>query len=667
MNKKRIIAGVLAASVMIGNMAMTGTSVYASTPSNGQKEEVVYIMTDANGKADTVDVVNIFGKGDITDYGNYSSVKMLTAADTITQNGDTITFSTNKDKVYYQGTMNDAQIPWNISITYILDGKVRSAEELAGQSGALKIQIQITENTKCSNDFFNNYALQAALTLDTKRCKNITADGATLANAGADKQISYTILPGKGLDAVITAEVADFKMDAIAINGIKLNLNIEIDDAELMGKVTEIMDASAKLNDGAATLSDGTAKLNDAGGNLSSGADLLYDATSTLNSGISSLSQGVRTMQEGLDTLNAKSSTLTSGSTQIKEALATMQSSLADVSVSTEQLKQLTDSSSAISQGISDLYDGAVTLQTNLSYEAYRGAMNQNGLNIDDLKYGNSAAITTLSEQMAGLQALLNDIQTAYPQYAEDETLAAQAAQLEAQITSLSEIAGLLNGNSAAIGGTETYLNTVSSGVDSLVSGLLDLKDKYETYDAAIVALANTLSGLAVNMSSLKNGIEQLVTNYAAFDSGITEYTNGTAAIAAGYSELVDGVSTLAAGSKELLEGTGTLKQGTSDLYDGMISLGDGAADLNDGTSEFYEKTSDMDTQVEESIEEMIASISGDETETVSFVSDKNKNVKSVQFVIKTSAIEKEEAVIAEDTTTTKLNFWQKLLHLFGK
>ena len=137
MNKKRIIAGVLAASVMIGNMAMTGTSVYASTPSNGQKEEVVYIMTDANGKADTVDVVNIFGKGNITDYGNYSSVKMLTAADTITQNGDTITFSTNKDKVYYQGTMNDAQIPWNISITYILDGKVRSAEEQLCAAGSI--------------------------------------------------------------------------------------------------------------------------------------------------------------------------------------------------------------------------------------------------------------------------------------------------------------------------------------------------------------------------------------------------------------------------------------------------------------------------------------------------------------------------------------------------
>lgn len=665
MNKKRIIAGVLAASMIVGNVAMTSTNVYAATLSNGQKEEVVYIMTDANGTVDTVNVVNIFGKGYVTDYGNYSSVKMLTATDAIAQNGDTITFSTDKEKVYYQGTMNDTQIPWNISITYILDGKELSAEKLAGQSGALKIHMQISENTKCNNDYFNNYALQATLALDTKQCKNITADGATLANVGADKQISYTILPGKGLDALVTADVIDFEMDAIAINGIKLNLNIEIDDAELMEKVTEIMDASAKLNDGATTLSNGTAKLNDVGGNLSSGVNSLYDATSTLNSGISSLSQGVSNMQEGLNTLNSKSSSLTNGSTQIKDALTTIQSSLANVSISTEQLKQLTDSSSAIKQGISDLYDGAVTLQANLSYEAYKAAMNQNGLNIDQLKAENSAAITSIPEQITGLQGSLQQLKS-IPEYESNEEYAAQVAQLEAQIASLSNIVTLLTGNNAAIGGTETYLNTVSSGVDSLVSGLSVLKTKYETFDAAIVTFANTLSGLAVNMSSLKSGIDQLVTNYATLDSGITEYTNGVASIVASYSKLVDGVSTLASGSKELLEGTGTLKQGTSDLYDGIVSLCDGATELNDGTSEFYEKTSDMDTQVEDSINEMIDSISGDETETVSFASDKNRNVQSVQFVIKTTAIEKMEITTVEDTTTTKMNFWQKLFHLFG-
>lgn len=44
----------------------------------------------------------------------------------------------------------------------------------------------------------------------------IQTDGATIANVGADKQISYTILPEKGLDAEITADVTDFEMDAAA-------------------------------------------------------------------------------------------------------------------------------------------------------------------------------------------------------------------------------------------------------------------------------------------------------------------------------------------------------------------------------------------------------------------------------------------------------------------
>ena len=42
-----------------------------------------------------------------------------------------------------------------------------------------------------------------------------------MANVGSNKQISYTILPGKGLDAEVTADVKDFEMDAVTINGVK--------------------------------------------------------------------------------------------------------------------------------------------------------------------------------------------------------------------------------------------------------------------------------------------------------------------------------------------------------------------------------------------------------------------------------------------------------------
>ena len=73
-----------------------------------------------------------------------------------------------------------------------------------------------------------------------------------------------------------------------------------------------------------------------------------------------------------------------------------------------------------------------------------------------------------------------------------------------------------------------------------------------------------------------------------------------------------------------------------------------------------------MDTQVQEQIDEILASIGGEETETVSFVSGKNKNVNSVQFVMKTEAIEKAEVITNDMKEEAPLNFWQKLLRLFG-
>lgn len=661
-NRNRILAGTMAAVMAAGAPA---TSVLAADVINTDKEEVVYVMADASGTVDSVQVVNIFGKGDVTDYGNYSDVKMLTSTADITQDGDKVTFSTDEDKVYYQGTLDNAQIPWNIKITYTLDGKSVTPEELAGASGALGIHISISENSKCGNDFYEGYALQAAFTLDTNRCENIEADGATLANVGSDKQISYTVLPGKGLEADITADVTDFEMDAAAINGVKLSLNMEVDDEELMEKVQEIMDAADEINDGASDLSDGAKELQDGGEDLNDGAASLYSGVSALDTGVSSLNQGVGTIQDGLNTLNEKSASLTTGSAQVSEALKTIQTSLSGVSVSTEQLKQLTASSASIKQGISDLYDGAVALQSNLSYAKYKEAMKAGGLDVDELVTGNQAAITSLSTQITELQTQLEQLK-AIPGYESNSTYVAQVQALESQIASLSNIVTLLTGNNAAIGGTETYLNSVSSGVDSLVSGLSELKQNYTKFDAAITELTDTLSGLAVDMSTLKTGIDTLVENYETLDAGISQYTDGVASIVAGYSQLTDGMSSLTSGSKNLLEGAGTLKDGTADLYAGMETLYNGTVTLSDGTEEFYEKTSDMDTQVEDSIDTMIDSIFGSGVDVVSFVSDKNKNVESVQFVIQTAAIEKAEPEETVQTETSDSSFWQKLLKLFG-
>ena len=658
---KEIVAGALVISLVTGNIVMSITPVYAA---ENKKEEVVYIMTDATGNVNNVNVVNIFGSGSITDYGNYSAVKMLNSTDSINQNGDVITFSTEKNRVYYQGTMENTEIPWNISVTYTLDGKEMTPDELAGTTGKLKIHINISNNEKCKNNYFDNYALQAALTLDTEKCRNIEADGATIANVGESKQLSYTILPGKGLDATITSDVTDFEMAAITINGVKLNLNIEIDDAELMDKVEEIMDSTKKLNDGATELSSGAAALSDGGNSLNSGMTSLNDGINNLDSGVNTLSDGILTIQDGLNTLNAQSGTLTNGSAQVLEALTTIQTNLSNVSMSAAELKKLTDSSAAIKQGINDLYNGAVNLQASLSYEAYKAAMNKNGLDINKLQSGNLATINNLQEQIKNLQATVNQLKS-IPNYESNPEYVANIEALSQQIESLNSMVILLQGNNAAIMGTESYLNAVSDGAASLVSGLSALKTNYEEFDKAIIELADTLSDVMVNMNTLKSGINTLVENYKTLDNGINEYTDGVAAIVAGYSKLVDGVGTLTTGSKDLVNGSATLKSGTSELYSGIKTLYNGTIELNDGTNEFYTKTSDMDTQVEDAIDEMVSSISGGDDETVSFVSDKNTDVEAVQFVIKTDAIEKQEVKAEVKETSKKQSFWRKLVNLF--
>lgn len=439
MNKNRVIAGTMAVMMTAGSIGMTGVNAYAADQKNdteSKKEEVIYIMTDADGDVKNINAVNIFGKGKVTDYGDYSSVKMLNTTDKIKQNGDKVTFSSDKEKVYYQGTMNDTEIPWNIDITYTLDGKKITPEKLAGKSGALKMRITIDKNENCDSDFYDSSALMASLTLDTDNCENITADGATLANVGSSKQISYTVLPGKGLDAEITANVNDFEMDAVAINAVKMNLNVDIDDDELMDKVTQIMDAAKQLNDGAGTLSDGTDSLTDGGSSLSDDASSLDDGINSLDAGLETLKNGVTDMQTALNTLDSQSSTLTGGSKEVLTALQTIQSQLANVSVDASQLEQLTSSSAAIKQGIADAYNGAEALQSNLSYAGYKLAMKANGLDIDQLQSGNASVINTISGQISELNNSIAQLKS-MSDYATNEVYQQQVAQMQSQISSL--------------------------------------------------------------------------------------------------------------------------------------------------------------------------------------------------------------------------------------
>ena len=715
-NAKRGMSILLTATMATSIFPM---SVFASKQ-NTEKEEVVYVNLNENGEVKEINVVNIFDtekKGKIVDYGNYESTRNMTTTDKIESSGDEIEINASKEKLYYEGKLKSTEMPWKIEVHYYMDGKEYSADELEGRNGKAKITISIKENESYKGDFYDSYALQTSLSLDTDKFKNIEAPAATIANVGKNKQLTYTILPGKGAEIEINSDVTGFELDGISINGIPLNLNVEVDDEELMDKVDELLDAIEKVDDGTGEVKDGVSELKEgaesglqsgaqsldqgasqlqsgvgaleSGGEaLTSGAKSLSEGAASLDSGIQSLNSGINQVQAGLDALNNNSGELTEGSLKMKHALEQLQTALNGVSVSAGELQKLSESSSAIKTGIDTLATGTANLQTKISFEAYKAVMAQNGVDIDALQSGNTQAIDSLNN-------LLGQVAT-YEKILSDMGISTDAiAPIENQCVALAnQLITLLNENNAAIEGMNSYLNGVQQGAASLTAGAEELKTNYSNFDTAIQTLVNTLTDLIYQMTELKDAVNVLVEEYEKLDTGLNSYTDGVAQVVAGYAQLAEGAGNLAEGSntlkngstslyggtKDLLNGivklydsTGTLKDGTgkldegvAELITGISALYDGTGELKDGTEELRTKTSDADTEIEDKVDELLDTVSGGDSEVTSFVSEKNTNIDKVQFVIKTAGITEDETEEAVETEDTSMNVREKFLDLFG-
>ena len=293
-------------------LALAAALMLAASPAaarSADKEEVVYATTDASGAAEGVYVVNIFGAGDVTDYGEYSSVRMMNTEDAISQADGVITFSSDAERVYYEGVMDGAQLPWLISVRYYLDGEELEPHEIAGRAGQARISIGIARNPECAGDFFDAYTLQLSLALDTDRFTAISAPGATEANVGSLKQLTYIVLPGNERQIDIEAQCSCFELDAISINGVRMELEIEPDTGSLDDVVSDIVDAIVQLDDGAQALSDGAVE-------LQSGAQHAYDGAVELKS-------GAQALLDGVVELDGHSQELADGARSIFEALLT--------------------------------------------------------------------------------------------------------------------------------------------------------------------------------------------------------------------------------------------------------------------------------------------------------------------------------------------------------
>ncbi|MCD8501758.1 MAG: YhgE/Pip domain-containing protein, partial [Bacillaceae bacterium] len=114
-----------------------------------------------------VNILDVISSGTVTDFGAYSHVKNLTNLSGIDQIDDTIRITASEGRFYYQGNTNEQYLPWDIEVSYLLNGKPMKPEDLLGLDGHLQLNITTSANENVDRTFYDNYLLQISLVLDS--------------------------------------------------------------------------------------------------------------------------------------------------------------------------------------------------------------------------------------------------------------------------------------------------------------------------------------------------------------------------------------------------------------------------------------------------------------------------------------------------------------------
>lgn len=312
-------------------------------------EEVIYGRLDNRGRARSayaVVAVTAGEPGEIVHHGQYTEVENLTDTSPIEYKNGTVTIdAAEAGRYYYQGKLRKALMPWDIQISYTLDGAEIDPDDLGGASGSLTVDIHTSTNSGFDSYFTDNYMLQISVTLPGEAADEITARNGTIALAGSDKTITFVVLPGAEGDVGFSAEIKDFTMAGFTIAGVPYSA------ASMMGDMEEV----DMITDGLTQLSDGISALAGAAGQLSDGADTLADNGPTLTDASDQIADALNQISSGLQGFDLSSMTgdlsaleaLPAGLTEIAVGLETMKNMIASVtipsvSISEEEQQQLT-------------------------------------------------------------------------------------------------------------------------------------------------------------------------------------------------------------------------------------------------------------------------------------------------------------------------------------
>ena len=293
-------------------------------------DEAYYALTDYYGNLTEGSVVKSYtvnGAASLTDYGDYDEIVNLTddRVPTSAAGGNVFSFDGDApEHFYFEGKTAQPfeDLPWTLSVHYTLNGVAAKAEDLAGKTGVVEIQIDAIPNENASEYAKRNYTLEAMAIFNQDDILSLEAPGAQVQLIGNLRAVLFLGLPGEECHYTIRVGSNAFTFGGMTFLMVPATLSQLQEIATLSQRKDDLEENYEKLSQGLDALLDSLGGISSGLYSAANGLDQLNAARETLSQNSGTLSWQADAVLGDLDALNGSLSTLPGHLDQGKKLLS---------------------------------------------------------------------------------------------------------------------------------------------------------------------------------------------------------------------------------------------------------------------------------------------------------------------------------------------------------
>lgn len=686
----RLTAATLITSMISINMA---GNIYAGPPAVSV-DETLYVNLDYYGKetdSSVVKGVTLNGIRSFSDYGTYKDITNMSNYAKPAVDGDTVTWQLpedTKDRFYYECQLNNGEVvlPWDFDISYKLNGIPKEAKDLLHADGLVEIDVHCIPNKNANIYYQNNMLLQVATMVDMEDVNSVEAPGAQIQSLGTYKAVLFAAVPGQEKTFHIEISSHDFESSGVIMMMVPGTLDQISDIAdvkeakdtfkdsadELLDGMNEMLDTLHNISNGMDVTKKGLSQLQGARENFDASKDEIItktdasiDSLEAANQKISQLAPDIMANKQGLDNVNNKVNTLVETLQDSGEDFYNLSSSLRDLKDSLGDLQSGLEESDAdqITGQIKDIEQQLDSIQGVLKKLGSTASPSQ-ALSAEDLKQ----QAESMQKLMGDMNDVLDDLEFSLGKDAVDK--------LRAQLKSVAA-SGMSNPNATALIQTAAVLSKILNSMNNILSSVrytisgIDVQGGVKDSKAVVSKLASitydidTTIGDVVSLNKTKND------NKAAFDLMLDDTAASVEQISSSTNQVISlfrSVQNTVKNNRAAVEG------GTKDTLNGLIDILEKAAETSSTTN----KLKGANESIRNSLDEKLDKIADDsnllemnlDDKMVSFTSDKNQTPSSIQIILRSQEISKDDVntnAVDIEPAPVDVGVWQRVKNVFAK